>query len=328
MLLATAIKGHLMDLKIGGCTQKHIDEVERELERFCCWCEQQEVTDLNAVDAMTLKGYILHLQELRVSDKDVRVSMRGRKISPVTAQDYMRKVRTFFFWSEREGYLRGANPVHRIPNIKAPQRVLPAFTPEQMRQMLEGCDVSTPLGFRDYTILMVLLDTGLRVSELCTLTLNDVRDDYLLVFGKNSKEREAGISPTTSRELFKYINQFRPPAIDDDSHIFLSYRGRPLDRRKIWGILNELAEKVGIQGVRSSPHTARHSFAKEWLVKGGDIASLSRLLGHTDIQTTQIYLKSFQSQEARQQHSKFSPIESNKLGRRTSSTRKKGSKKK
>lgn len=317
MQLNDAIKGHLLDLKISGATEKHINEVRRELERFRVWCEAQGVTLLGDVSHVVLKGYIAYLQDLTISSSDSRVSLRGKKVSAVTAQDYMRKVRSFFFWAEREGYLEGANPVMRVPKIKVPKLVKPVFTPEQMHAMLESCDVSAPLGFRDYTIMLVFLDSGIRVSELCGLTVENVRDGYLLVFGKGSKEREVGISGTTARELFKYIHQIRKPHAESEQHLFLSFRGKPLDRKAIWEIIHSAAERAGIKGVRSSPHTARHSFAKEWLVKGGDLASLSRLLGHTDIQTTQIYMKTFQSHEARTQHGKFSPVETNKLGRRS-----------
>lgn len=325
MQLKDAIKGHLLDLKIGNTSKSHMNEVSRELERFRRWCEAQKVLVLDAVTPMILKSYMVNLQELTISQEDPRISMRGRKISPVTALDYMRKVRTFFFWAEREGYLTGINPINRIPKIKVPEKVFQAFAPEQLVKLLEHCDLSTPLGFRDYTIILVMLDSGIRVSELCTLTLDSIKDDYLVVFGKGSKEREVGLGSTASRELFKYVHQYRKPELEDERRVFLSHRGRPLDRKKIWQMIHDIAEAAGIKGVRSSPHTVRHTFTKEWLVKGGDLASVSRLLGHTDIQTTQIYMKSFQSHEARSQHSKFSPVESNKLGRRTAN--RKGKKK-
>jgi integrase/recombinase XerD len=321
MLLSEAIKGHLLDLKISGATEKHQREVMRELERFRIWCEKQGAIQLAAITPIVLKGYISYLQDLRVSDGDSRISLRGKKVSLVTAQDYMRKVRSFFFWAEREGYLDGPNPVMRVPKIKVPKLVKPVFTPEQMQAMLDSSDVTDTLGFRDYTILLLFLDTGIRVSELCGLTLDSLHDGYLIVFGKGSKEREVGISGTTARELFKYVHQYRKPHEETEKHLFLSFRGKPLDRKAIWEIIHASAERAGIKGVRSSPHTARHSFAKEWLVKGGDLASLSRLLGHTDIQTTQIYMKTFQSHEAREQHTKFSPVETNKLGRRSAHQR-------
>lgn len=321
MEIKTAIKGHLLDLKISGATKGHINEVTRELERFRTWSETQRVTILNDVSPTILKGYIAYLQELRISDDDIRISLRGKKLSPITVQDYMRKVRSFFFWAEREGYLDGPNPVVRIPKIKVPKYIIPALSPQQLQTLLDSCAVDTPLGFRDYTMLLTFMDSGIRVSELCGLTLDAVHDNHLVVFGKGDKEREVAFGSTVARALFKYLHQFRKPAAPEEQHVFLSFTGKPLTRKDVWQILHDLSERAGIKGVRTSPHTLRHSFATQWLEHGGDLASVSRLLGHTDIQTTQVYMKSFQSKEARQQHTRFSPVEQNKLGRRTPSKR-------
>ena len=110
--------------------------------------------------------------------------------------------------------------------------------------------------------------------------------------------------------------------------VALFKKDRLIACQAIWEIIHSTAERAGIKGVRSSPHTARHTFATDWLVKGGDLASLSRLPGHSDIQTTQIYMKGFQSHEDRAQHTKFSPVETNKLGRRSVHKRLKDGKKK
>jgi site-specific recombinase XerD len=325
MKLMDAIKGHLLDLKISGTTEKHIREVRRELERFRQWCEEQQTVLLDDVTPMILKGYIAFLQDLRITDDDPRISLHGRKLSAITIQDYMRKIRSFFFWAERKGYLSGANPVQRIPKVKVPTYVIPTFTPQQLQALLDTCDMSTPLGFRDYTILLVFMDTGIRVSELIDLVLDNVHEGYLLVLGKGNKEREVGLGETGQRALFKYIHQYRKPATETEQHAFLSFTGRPLCRKDVWQILHDVAEKAGIKGVRASPHTLRHTFATQWLENGGDLASVSLLLGHTEIQTTQSYLKSFQSREARQHHKHFSPVEKNKLGRHT--IKKRGKKK-
>lgn len=325
MLLKDAIKGHMLDLKISGTGEKHMREVSRELERFRVWCEKLGIVDLGEITAQVLKGYVAYLQDLTIPDEDSRISLRGKKVSPVTALDYMRKVRSFFFWAEREGYLDGANPIIRVPRIKVPSYIIQSLTAEQMQSLLDACAVDTPLGFRDYTILLLFMDTGIRVSELCMLTLDSVHESHLVVFGKGSKEREVAFGSTVARALFKYLHQFRKAPSENEQHVFLSFTGKPLSRKDIWQILHDISVKVGIKGVRVSPHTLRHSFATRWLANGGDLASVSRLLGHTDIQTTQIYMKSFQSKEARTQHIRFSPVEMNKLGRR--SPNKKGRKK-
>jgi integrase/recombinase XerD len=233
----------------------------------------------------------------------------------------MRRVRAYFAWCEREGYLTGPNPTIRVPKIKTPEFVIPSFSADQLAAMLDKVDTSTPGGFRDSTILLVLIDTGMRVSELCGLSMMSLKDDYLVVFGKGNRQREVGIGPTSLRSLLKYVHQYRKAYCAEEQHIFLSLTGHALLKSDIRHIILKAAKAAGIEGVRASPHTVRHAFAQEWLNKGGDLASVSRLLGHAKIQTTENYLKGFQSREARQHHQHFSPVETNKLGRQISKSK-------
>jgi site-specific recombinase XerD len=227
-------------------------------------------------------------------------------------------VQAFFSWCEKEGLLDGhANPTKRVPRIKLPKKVIPTFTPEQMAALLDACDQSTALGYRDYAMLLVLMDTGIRVSELCGLTLEDVHEGYLTVFGKGAKEREVGLGPTASRALWKYIHLHRPRLANSEHerHVFLGYRGIPMLRNGVNQALERIGLRAGITGVRMSPHTFRHTFARGWLQNGGEIFKLSRVLGHSEMQTTQIYLRDFQSREARADHSQYSPVEHLQLGK-------------
>ncbi len=241
-----------------------------------------------------------------------------KPLSPLTIKGYMLIVQALFSWCEREGLLDGRpNPTRRVPRIKVPKYVIETFTPAQMAAMLDACDTDTALGFRDYAMLLVLMDTGIRVSELCGLTLNDVHDGYLTVFGKGAKEREVGLGPTAARALWKDLHQHRPHLINSEQerHVFVGYRGIPLLRNGVSQLVQRIGERAGISGGRISPHTFRHTFARGWLENGGEIFKLSRVLGHSEMQTTQIYLRDFQSREARVDHSQYSPVERHRLGR-------------
>jgi len=319
MKLREAIKGYLLDAKIEPQTPKHIAEKQRVLEsRFATWCEQQGVADLADITTLLLKRFVVHLQESTISETDSRISKRGKRLSAVTVRDYTRMVRAFFAWCEREGYLDGrANPMRTIPRTKVPSYLIPAFSPQQMEALLAACDLTTPTGFRDHAVLLVFMDTGIRVGELCGLRLDGIYEDYLTVFGKNSKEREVGLSPATVRALWKYIHQYRPAVPEHEQHVFLTRFRTPLEPSMVWKILQHLGETAGIEGVRVSPHTLRHSFAKAWLSNGGELIKLSRVLGHTDIQTTQTYLKDFTARDARAEHTRFSPVAAHHLSRHT-----------
>jgi integrase/recombinase XerD len=153
--------------------------------------------------------------------------------------------------------------------------------------------------------LLLLLDSGIRVSVLCGLKLNGVHDDYLTVFGKGSKEREVGIGPTTSKAIWKYIHQFRRPANAREEQVFLSGTGKPIHRNVVNWLMRRLGEKVGLQSVRNSPHTLRHTFAKLFLKSSKDIY----LLGHSSVKITEAYLRDFQNSDARENYQDFSPVE-------------------
>lgn len=321
MLMKDAIKGYLLDSKIARHTSKHIGEQERQLHRLRVWCEGKGVMQVEEVTALLVKEYIVHLQELIIGESEQRVSYRGRRLSPHTIANSHRILRAFFMWCERESYLSGTNPMRKVPRVKIPTFVIATLSAGQMQRLLDTCDLTAPLGFRDYTILLVFMDTGIRVSELCGLHVDDVHDDYLKVFGKFSKEREVGLGVTASRALFKYIHHFRKPHADSEQHVFLGKTGRPLTPSMVWRMLHGKGEEVGIEDIRVSPHTLRHSFSVAWLENKGDVVSLSRTLGHTRLETTQIYLKDFQSREARVHHDEYSPVEVHRLGRQTRKNR-------
>lgn len=331
MNIREAIKGYLLDAKIEPQTPKHIAGKQRVLETiFASWCEEQGATTLEQVTPTILKGFVVSLQERTISEHDSRISKRGKRLSPVSVRDYSRMVRAFFSWCEREGYLEGRNnPMRMVPQTKVPKYIIPAFTPQQMQDLLAVCDLDTAVGFRNYTMLLVLMDTGIRVSELCRLTLAGVHDDYLTVVGKGDattlgKEREVGLSPMTTRALWKYINQYRPAVSEQEQRVFLTRFKTPFDASYVWKVLREIGEDAGIEGVRISPHTLRHSFAKQWLANGGELIKLSRVMGHTDIETTQVYLKDFTARDARGEHTRFSPVSANRLGRRNTKPTKRG----
>ncbi len=317
MLIKEAMIGHMMDAQIESqVSTRYFDLKRQRLGYFVEWCEQQGVTTLEAITPNVLRLFVVHLQGVKAYEHNPRRPTEDKPLSPLTVKGYMLIVQAFFSWCEREGLLEGRpNPARRIPRIKVPKYVIHTFTPEQMAAMLDACDLETPLGYRDFATLLVLMDTGIRVSELCGLTLEDVHDGYLTVFGKGGKEREVGLGPTASRALWKYIHLHRPQLANSEHerHLFLGNRGIPMLRNGVNQALERIGLRAGLAGVRMSPHTFRHTFARGWLQNGGEIFKLSRVLGHSEMQTTQVYLKDFQSREARMDHSQYSLVEHLKL---------------
>ncbi len=312
MNIREAMHGYMMDSRIERQSANGLKLKEQRLGRFVQWCEAEGVSELEGVTPNHVKAFVLHVQSLSTK----RTGREERPFSAWTVRGHAKIVKAFFAWCKREGLLERESPAARVPRVKIPQYVIQTFSPEQLSALLATCDTSTPLGYRDYTMFLVLVDTGIRIGELLGLTTDNVFDGYLKVFGKGSKEREVGIGPTAARALWKYVHAYRKPAIQFERRVFLSFRGRPIDKGTVWDAVQRAGQEAGIEGIRLSPHTFRHTFAKSYLANGGDIFSLSRLLGHSDVKTTEIYLKDFRTSDARLHHSEFSPVERFRLGRK------------
>jgi integrase/recombinase XerD len=318
MNLREAMTGYLMDDVIAGRSVRYQVLKKHRLGYFVDWCEKQGITTLAGITPNIIRAFIVHLQSLKAQSINPYRPTMDKPLAPLTIKGYRMIVDAFFNWCHKEGLLEGRErPTRSIPQTKIPEYVIETFTPQQLAAMVDSCTLSSHLGFRDYAILLVLTDTGIRASELCGLLLENVHEDYIKVFGKGSKEREVGIGPTTSRALWKYINQYRIKfnPKDNEPHVFLGLGGVPLQRSGLYQLLERIGDAADVSGVRVSPHTFRHTFAVNYLKNGGEIFKLSRILGHSEMQTTQIYLKDFQSKEARAEHIRYSPIEQLKIGR-------------
>ena len=178
-------------------------------------------------------------------------------------------------------------------------RTLPkVLSEEQVTALLEGPDVSTPLGLRDRAMLELIYATGLRVSELVGLQLPQLRLDsgFLVAFGKGSKERIVPIGVHATRALVAWLGPDGRPRMapeqwrrrGDAEAVFLNVRGGRLTRQGAWDVLKRHGRRVGLDD-KLSPHMLRHSCATHMLDHGADIRAVQELLGHASISTTQVY---------------------------------------
>src|SRR5262249_58695311 len=128
-------------------------------------------------------------------------------------------------------------------------------------------------------LMLTLIDTGIRASEVCGLHLSDIREEYVLIRGKGDKEREIGITPTTAKYLWKYVKVHRRPARPEERQVFVGRRGQPLTPSGVDQALYRIRDPIGLTEVRLSAHTFRHSFARTGLERGGEVHSVRSLLG-------------------------------------------------
>lgn len=191
------------------------------------------------------------------------------------------------------------------PNRKLP----PTLSVADIEKLLATPRRSTPQGLRDIAIMEMMYGSGLRVSEVCTLSLESVYLDEELVraFGKGSKERLVPLGKASKEALKAYLTLGRPLLVkaNTGSAVFLSQWGRPISRKTIWAFLKGYAAQAGL-GDTIKPHMLRHSFASHLLSGGADLRAIQEMLGHASLQTTQIYTAVSVSQIL-DEHARFHP---------------------
>lgn len=248
-----------------------------------------------------LKGLALFLEEKEViqwsqttpdhlSSYIHRLNTEG--IKPSTISRKLAAIRMFFRYLKKEKIIK-EDPGTFLDTPKA-QLLLPkVLSQTEMGKVLDSLEPPKDLAdLRDLAIMELLYASGLRVSELTGLELNDVNLDlhYLRCLGKGNKERIVPIGNKAIEALRNYLTAARPLWLKTgrEKTVFISRQGKPLSRQWIWRIIKDRAKKAGIEKP-VSPHTFRHSFATHLLVGGADLRSVQELLGHADVSTTQVY---------------------------------------
>jgi site-specific recombinase XerD len=219
-------------------------------------------------------------------------AVRSKDLSKFTAHSYIRTVKTFIRWLEREGYIDHQVSNHvELPKVPKWEDVtIDILSDEEIATLLSLLDPATDVGCRDRAIVCLMLESGLRLEEVANLTVNDIRvkEMYVKVHGKGDKEAYVPIGPTTLKALARYGDHFRVPSEMKTTTFFLNIFGEPLKYEAIKAMFDRLAKRSGI--TRLHPHLLRHTAATRLLANGADLHSVQRLLRHSDIRTTLRYL--------------------------------------
>lgn len=215
--------------------------------------------------------------------------LRLEGLAPRSVARALSAARGFFAYlvAERE---RDDDPTANLSAPKLMQRLPKVLSEEEVERLLAAPDTSEPRGQRDRAMIETMYATGLRVSELVTLTLPQLRLDggFLVAYGKGSKERIVPVGEAAEAWLQRYLREVRPDMQKSRSDaVFLSRLGAGMTRERFWQILQEYGRAAGIPHL--SPHKLRHSFATHLLEHGADLRAVQMMLGHADIATTQIY---------------------------------------
>jgi integrase/recombinase XerD len=267
-------------------------------------------TSVTDIGIQELREFILHLQQVKAFQRHRFTRPQDRRLSGHAINCYLRAIRAFWSWLVREEIIR-ENPFDKVRIPKAPQKIVATFSDSQIRALLGAICASNPVGFRDWTIILALLDTGLRASELTGLTTDDVNlgDGVVRVNGKGSKERIVPVGSSVQRAMWKYLQHYRPqPANPLCRNFFLTRNGVPMSVNRLESVIEKHGRQARIEGVRCSPHTLRHTFAISYLRNGGDVFSLQRILGHSSIDVVRIYVN-LATADVKACHQKFSPAD-------------------
>ncbi|MFC1913900.1 tyrosine recombinase XerC [Chloroflexota bacterium] len=253
-----------------------------DLLEFFDFLKSKRIKSLREVDRHVLRGYLSHLAD----EGFVKTSI-ARKLSAV---------RSFYRYLLREEEIP-ANPIATTSSPKLDRRLPSFLTIEEAKKLVESPDLSKPEGQRDRSLLELLYASGLRVSELVNLNLNQINlnTNEIRVWGKGSKERMVLMGEPAAKALSTYLTQGRPKllSVKRTSAVFLNRYGERILARRVQKILEKYARNID---KRVHPHMLRHTFATHLLDGGADLRVVQELLGHAQLSSTQIYTHVTKSQ--------------------------------
>jgi integrase/recombinase XerD len=260
-----------------GLSKNTIDAYSHGLNRFLDSLRKKGIQEMPSVSKFDVRAFLLALRKQGLSTKTVVRNLVA--------------IRTFFQFLIQEGILE-ANPIEELESPKIAKTLPEILTLKEVEQLLEQPNPQTPIGIRDRAMLEVLYATGMRVSELTHLPINQVNleSGYVLVFGKGSKERIVPIGSEAMKWVALYLKAARERLAKEKESpfLFINRSGRGMSRQQFWKNIKAFGRRAGIRK-RITPHLLRHSFASHLLEGGADLRSVQMMLGHVDISTTQIY---------------------------------------
>lgn len=257
-----------------GLSINTIEAYNRDALSFIAFLEKQGIHSFKAVTRSHIVDFLAHLND------------RGYASSTIC--HHLIALKVLFRFLKREGGIQN-NVALYLETPKLWQLIPEVLTTDEVEALLQQPDPQHPIGARDKAILELLYSSGLRVSEVCTIQIYDVDDEYVKVFGKGQKERLVPLGQYALAAIDHYLLHYRSQCDSEkEKTLFVTKNGRPLDRISIWRMIKNHAKKGGITK-SISPHTLRHSFATHLLDNGAELRVIQEMLGHANINSTERY---------------------------------------
>ena len=260
-----------------GLAANTLDSYGRDLNKYLHYLKENGITEFGKTGREEISRF-LGVQ-------------REKGLSPASVTRNLAAVRSFYQFLLKEQIIE-VNPAKELETPRAEKHLPQVISCNDVALLLEQPECGKAAGQRDKAMLEMLYATGIRVSELVSLDINNVniKMGFLRCSGKGSKERMIPLGSIAIKSLQEYLKNGREKMIKnkEEKAIFLNQQGKRLTRQGFWKIIKKYSRKAGING-EITPHTLRHSFATHLLENGADLRSVQEMLGHADISTTQIY---------------------------------------
>lgn len=260
-----------------GYSRHTIENYFRDINDFIKFLyEQYHITEINEVCKDHIYSYLKYIRQ---------------KIKESSVDRHMTSLKQFYIFLMKERYVK-VNIMSSFDMAKRPKYLPEVLTSQEVEQIINSIELDNPVSFRNRCMIDLLYATGLRVSEMCYLTLNDMNlnKGFVKCIGKGNKERIIPINKKCCLLLKEYIEKYRKLIYVEGTsqYLFLNKNGQPISRDNFYHILKKIVQNSGIQK-HVSPHTLRHTFATVLLENDADLRSIQEMLGHSDISTTTIY---------------------------------------
>ena len=279
---------------IKGLSKNTAYSYKTDIEKLFRYLEKRSIDSITQIEPSDLSDFIVDL------------NINGLGIKSINR--CIVSIKQFFKYLLLENVI-SSDPTLDITAPKMKRSIPEVLSIEEIEKLLTAPDISTFEGLRDSAMLELLYASGLRVSELVELTLNDLNNEhgYVIVYGKGSKERLVPVGQTSLKKIKDYLDLSRSNLLKNrvSEYLFITKRGSNFTRQGIWKIIKNYSGRIGIEK-SISPHTIRHSFATHLLENGADLRTIQMLLGHSDISTTQIYTH-VEGKRLKEIHEKFHP---------------------
>lgn len=295
MTLEMALQDFVFSMEARKLSPRTINNYQKQVSFLIRFAdEKHSITTLDEMTGTIIKEFL---------------AMKNATCKPQYVNDLLKAFKIFFRYVKDEGYIPDIL-TNRIKNVKQPKIKLISFNAKEIKSYLEYFSGRDFLSVRNQAMFAMFFDTGVRCAELCHMQPSQIKQDYILVFGKGGKERIVPITPYLGKLLIRYINaRTKFLAGEDCEFLFISKNRRILTEEGISHIMKDVATSINVRPeVRVSSHTCRHTYAHMQIRNGCNIYTLARLLGHENIAVTQRYLEGIQDEEIIAVGRKTSPL--------------------